>query len=69
MTKKIKREQWDDIDIAFDRRKQRYVAYSVETNIAGSGVCVQTAIADYKSKYYERKEETNPVFGTSVSEF
>lgn len=66
MKKKIKREQWDDINIAFDRRNQRYVAYSIETSIAGTGVCVQTAISDYKSKYYERSEEINPLFGEPV---
>jgi hypothetical protein len=57
--KKIKREQWDDIDVAYDRRRQRYVAYSVETNIAGTGVCIQSAVADYKSNYYKREEEHN----------
>lgn len=66
MKEKIKREQWDDIQIAFDRRNQRYVAYSPETNIAGVGVCVQTAITDYKAKYYEQKEEVNPIFEDRV---
>jgi hypothetical protein len=66
MALKNKREKWDDIDVAFDRRRQRYVAYSLETNICGSGVCVQTAVADYKAKYYEKLEETNPIFGEPV---
>lgn len=57
MKKNIKKEKWHDIDIAFDRRRQRYVAYSIETNLAGTGVCVQSAVADYKSKFNERQEE------------
>jgi len=53
---KREREQWDEIEIAFDRRNKLYIAYSTETGIVGSGVCVPDAIEKYKENYFNRRE-------------
>ena len=43
----------DEIHIAYDRKNGKYVAYNVENNIFATGVCVESAVSAYRSKYYE----------------
>lgn len=52
-----KKEQWEEIQIAFDRRNSLYVAYSTETGIVATGVCVQSAVTSYKENYLQRSDE------------
>ncbi len=44
------REEWDEIQIAYDRRNSLYVAYSTETGIVATGICVSSAVEEYKNQ-------------------
>lgn len=41
------------INIAYDHKNGKYVAYNVENNIFATGICVESAADAYRSKYYE----------------
>lgn len=53
----MSKEQWSEIEVAYDRRNQLYVAYSTETGIVATGVCVTTAVENFKIKRLERIAE------------
>lgn len=44
------------INIAYDRSRGCYVAYSIITGIFAIGVCVETACEAYRDKYFESIE-------------
>jgi len=44
----------DEIHIGFDRKNGNFIAYNVENNIFATGICVESAIKEYRSKYYEK---------------
>lgn len=49
-------------DIAYDKKRQRYVAYNVENSVVAVGVCVISAIEAYNEaerlvNFYEPDEE------------
>jgi len=41
------------IDIAYDIKNKRYVAYNIEAGIIATGVCVTTALENFKAKELE----------------
>lgn len=47
----------EEIQIAYDRKNGKYVAYNDENDLFATGVCVETACDAYRSKYYERQAE------------
>ncbi len=46
-----------NIEIAYDRKNECYVAYNLEAGIVATGVCVTTAVENFKVKRFEKLAE------------
>lgn len=46
----------EDIDIAYDKKRERYVAYSTYTGVFGIGTCVESALENYNDNLIECSE-------------
>ncbi len=45
------------IDIAYDRKNGRYIAYNLNTNVFSYGVCVESAVEAYKEALLDHRAE------------
>jgi hypothetical protein len=45
------------IDIAYDRKNGRYIAYNLYTKVFSYGVCVETAVEAYKEALLNKNTE------------
>lgn len=45
------------IEIAYDRKNECYVAYNLEAGIVATGICVTTAVENFKTKRLEKLAE------------
>jgi hypothetical protein len=52
-----------NIEIAWDKKNNRFVAYTVKPIVVGVGVCVESAERDYRKKLHARIEDKLNVAG------
>jgi hypothetical protein len=45
------------IEIAYDKKNKRFVAYNLEANVVATGVCVTSAVENFQSKRLEKIAE------------